>query len=407
MENVQPKEAASVPVLLRYAGGAVLIASGVTFLLEGWATLGSLQRYFTFFTFVALLAVAGVFCSRALKEQKGARLFLGFATAAVPALFSQLGTILFDRTPLSGMVPAAFVGGSLLCASAVVLLGFSVLLRSQASRASPLFLLLNGLLVIPTRDNSVVPWLIWAGAALWVLMEASLRGRPESRTAEGLALRLILAIPVAILTGRAMLYASTDFLWAALSFLLAGAMFAALRAYPGALGRFANKASAVPALVGWAFLAETLTIHLHEPATFIVRWLAMPWILVLMSLAARSNGRWFRFLGAAGALVVGTFGLSIEASPWISASCAATGILLVAAGARDRERAPLFLGMAEVLMALLAHVGFALTFCMQKPWLSLAALGVVVVLLASILERYHERIHGRWAAVRTELSAWR
>jgi hypothetical protein len=405
MEIAQERQTPySVPSLLRYLGGAVLLASGATYLFEGWAAFSSLQRYLTFFAFTALLAVAGLVCSRVLKEQKGARLFMAFATAAVPALVSQLGAMLYEGVGVGGASPLLIVA-SILCCGVLVLLGFSVLHRSQAAWATPLFLASSGLLLVPTRDNAIVPWLILASAGLVVFAERLLARRPESRTAEGIALRLILAIPTVILAVRSALYPGTDFLAATLCLLLAWLLFATPRMVPGPFAELVHGMSAGPLVAGWIHFSGAIPWQTDEGASFALRWFAIPWVLLIASLRSEKHGRWFRLLAAASSVGAGIFGLSLYASPWTSVACAATGIVLAAAGTHTKHRALLLVGLADVAMALVTHVAL-LSFLWRTPWLSLAGLGMAVVVAASLIERYQTRLARRWASLRTELATW-
>jgi uncharacterized membrane protein len=101
MNNLIKEEKASInvdmlPKAMRWLGGIILTTAALTFIIQGWNDLNSIGRYYSFVQFSFVLTLCGIFCGVKVKEDKGARTFLGLATAMVPALFCQLGAMVLS-----------------------------------------------------------------------------------------------------------------------------------------------------------------------------------------------------------------------------------------------------------------------------------------------------------------------
>ena len=96
------KQITSVSDILRVFGACAVIASMSLFLLNGWSDGNDIQRYFKLLAQTGLLAGSGIALSFWLKENKGARLFLGLGLISVVANFTILGALTYSMVQLDG-----------------------------------------------------------------------------------------------------------------------------------------------------------------------------------------------------------------------------------------------------------------------------------------------------------------
>ncbi len=166
------KQITSVSDILRVFGACAVIASMSLFLLNGWSDGNDIQRYFKLLAQTGLLAGSGIALSFWLKENKGARLFLGLGLISVVANFTILGALTYSMVQLDGglidypsIVTWKVVSASTfwpVFAGAVTLLGlltrfsFSIYARNIAGPLSLNFLILCSLLLIPVRSSLAI-----------------------------------------------------------------------------------------------------------------------------------------------------------------------------------------------------------------------------------------------------------
>lgn len=67
---------------------------------------------------------------------------------------------------------------------------------------------------------------------------------------------------------------------------------------------------------------------------------------------------------------------------------AATGAGLCLAGAHYRERIPVVIGALQIAVALIAIIALSMRAIAVDTWLVLAVIGITLVLLSSVAERY-------------------
>ena len=199
--------------ILRWTGAILLLVSAFIFLCQGLAGLSSMDKYRTFLGFTTLLGGIGVFCGKKWKEDKGARTFLGLATAMVAANFAQLGALVFFQFNGSpAFLPNFFVlqftdRAALFLTYAVAAcilvpvtyFGFSALIRKQAVPLSMTYLLSCTSLLLPYRvEWAMALVLLFQSVALLVLEVRKLRHEMHMSTFDGWLVRGILLLPILI-----------------------------------------------------------------------------------------------------------------------------------------------------------------------------------------------------------------
>lgn len=418
MEQTSNQQFSNFPRIMRALGAVALVASGVAFLFEGWHSLTNFGKFGAFTAFLMALGAAGAFCSYVLREQKGARCFLGLAAAGVTVQAAQLGALtyalaspssadlrslmLYEATGAAtlGLMVAIF----LVLLMPVAGLGFAALARTQARFAAGLFLGLNALLLVPTRVD--LHAFALGAAAVLVLLRAErevFRGDASMATTEGWILRAILAGPVLTLFGRELYYPVSQLA----AGLLAHGAGAGLFVLAGTLLSL-RKAFALPAQVvcmvlvglGWLLLGQAL--HLSPLLT----WLPVSWSAIALSFYSAGTGQNYRSLGAVGALAACVVGLHHEAAWLTGVNLTLNGLLLAGVASQVRELSVLRSGVISFLAGVAYVLWSAAAAVEWNSWVGLAAIGAVALLGSSYLERNRERLVGAYSAFRGRTREW-
>jgi hypothetical protein len=397
--------------VLRWGGGIMLAVAAVAFMCQGVHSLAPMTRHWIMLSICGLLGLLGVVTGTVLKEEKGARAFLGFAAASFPVLASQLGAMffsLFGRPPLDMPQPLVFslttfakvasvAGLTLAVAVPVSYLAFRVLARSQAGLLTSVFTAANLLILLPVRESMGVAALITAAAAGMYWVDRVRLGRDfRLKSFEGRVVRMMLAIPIGVIVGRAVFYPS-------------GAVFCGVMlALPGAYlayhwGCAAKKERTrklcrffglVAMGAGWIVvllpILDSAAWGQGEKAYLIL--LPMATMLGVQSLLAGGPaGAGYRNTAAAVGLCAVVAAHWFEAGTFVSLAGIVVAMTIVAAGTLAGERPVFMLGLSAsavslgnfFLQALRLHTGYA--------WVALATLGIGVIFSASLLEKGHTR----------------
>ncbi|MCB0324180.1 MAG: hypothetical protein KDD69_11435 [Bdellovibrionales bacterium] len=398
---------------LRRLGGVLLAAAAGTFLVQGWLGGDSMQRYFTFAGFTAVLIAAALLTGIRLQDTKGARVYVAVTLGALPALMAQLGAILlalvsgpmesvplafrFQAAPSLAVTAAGAVGGVLLWLGSRF--GLRVLSSSHLHSLLKVFIFGNLLLLVPTRDPEAIAVLM-SVQVVWLTF-LNLRSLTDLTTSEGILARVTVAFPCLLLGVRnASFYPNTPLFYAAMF----GAAWLVMFVWSRALLResIAEKfqaCSIFPALISFAYAAEAFGVD----DRFAIPAIGVPFagFLLASSFSAVGSGRGYRKL--ASFIAVASCGHYLLHVGGTSASLLSllTGAVLVATASAIQERNVLAAGMVLSAVGMLYHLRFAITLYSLSPWLSLAVAGIVVVMLSTVVERYHRtlvRLHGSASA---------
>jgi hypothetical protein len=425
-EHSRPGERTDLPVaalgrLLRGVGAAVLLAAASTFLLQHWEAGNDLARYAGLLGLTALLSGAGFFTGIRLGETKGARTFLSLAAAVVPAHFCILGGLVYSQFAWGGAlmpVPgyATWVAPSGTAALLTTVVAFALLAptafvsmltlaRSRAHLLTAAFLGVNALLLLPTRDPQLVSMMLAVTVVGLTALEVRVLRRDLAlRTFEGVLVRMLLAAPPVLMALRSVLHYDLS---AAFGFVVcAGAsllLFALSREerIDAALRSPLELATSVPA--GGACLFAAIALEgagIPEAAVLPAAALPFAGILGAISLATRGRPEPWRGAAVIAALSATALNLALFESAFAAFVCLAVSIGTLGFGFAARRRGLAVAGGAGALYALAHHVQAAIELYAWSSWGSLAALGVMVILAASLLERHH----AVWAE---QLAAWR
>jgi hypothetical protein len=406
------RRAASLSRILRGIGAASLIAAASTFLLQNWETGGDLERYFTLLAHTGLLAAVGFVWGLRSGDRKGARTFLAIAAGLVPVQFCILGGLVYSKLSWDGpLTPVAAyatwvapsAGAALATAAAtlaltapVVLLAFLALARSRARLLAAAYVGANATLLLPTRDPSVVAALAGVLLALLAAIEVrAVRGDTALRTLEGVLVRSMLFAPAVLLLARSLLHYELSALYHAVVCGAATLAITALAAMPRIPERWRERLhslSLVPTAGAIAFVTFALMEGpgLADRFAIPVGSLLYAGAVTALSLLAGEAPWGSRFRRSAAGVAVAGMGVNLLLFPgaFASIACLVAAIATLSYGFLMERRALLAIGAAGVLCAGAYHLQQALTIYAYSQWGSLAILGVIVILAASVLERH-------------------
>lgn len=416
---------------LRKVALVVLLTAAGTFLFQGWAGWNSVERIFAFLGFTAALAGTGAVCGFRYKDSKGARVSLGIAAAVIPVAFSQTGGLLYSLfgTPPAGIpellrFTAPSMSAALITAAAVVGLlapiayaAFSVLGRVEAPALTALYVAGNVALLLPTRE----PTAIGLVAMILMLSAAAIdltrfHTRPELRTLEGGLSRVMMHVPFAILVVRNLaLYSVSTILISCLFALAAAFLFVVVPqiAANKEIAKRCQDLSTVPAALAWVCFAQALLFEqgaiAHLSLDFQIPAKALPVSLIFVLMSFFTVGSGTKYRKAAAFLAVGAMALQLCTVPGLVSAffCILTSTVCIGAGCVMEEKALFKAGCVGLLLGVLYHLRYAIgLFHGLGPWVSLAVLGIGILLFSSYLEKNYRPLIQKITQLKSSFDSW-
>ena len=429
-EVAAPARLEGLSRILRGVGAAALIAAASSFLLQHWDSGGDVWRYYALLAHTGLLGALGFVWGLRANDAKGARTFLALAAGLVPAHFCILGGLVYSQLSWDGALtpvaryatwiapdgPSALfaVALTLVALGAVTALAFVALARTRAAAFGALYLLGNALLLVPTRDPSVVALLAGASMAALVGFEVrAARRDPALRTLEGSFVRGMVWAPPLILLVRSALHYDLSALYGAVA---SGAVAFGTTALAGerripdplraALRGVALSAVGLSSL--FATLAAASTSHLPESALLPLGGLLFAAIATGLSLGAGRQAWGMAYRRAAAWVLLAAMAADLWMFPGVVAAvaCLLTSIAALSYGFLGRRRAIFLAGAAGAALSLATHLRAAIDLYAFSHWGSLALVGVAVILAATWVERRGAAFAEGFHAWRERLAAW-
>nr|WP_242469584.1 hypothetical protein [Rhabdochromatium marinum] len=413
---------------MRGFGGLIIIAAFVLFLFEGWRESDELSRGLLLLGHTLALTLAGLASGHWLHENKGARLFIALALAAVPVNVAFLGGLLYpfltwdapNQLSVSATASAWLQSpghlalgpvlllsvGSLVVLALSVWLGLRIMARSSVWALSGLYWLTNAALLLPTRATPVISLLLLGLTLTLGLFSLHLRRRdPTLATAEGRFARALLLLPLLILAGRSLWLYAPDALFVTtlslLGYLALRFTLAAMDADHRGRGLLEILTLAMAMLVA-ALISTTLL-----PAWPIADVVLLPLSAVilgtlLLDLSQLNAPRGHSYQSAAALLL--SISLLLDMALFggfaLAVVTLSVGLAALLFGYASRARLLFATGLITALAALLHLASEALAQFSLGGWSALVLLGIGIIITGSAFERYGERL-------KTGLSTWR
>lgn len=241
----------TIPAFMRSMGILTVIVGMCAYLLEGWESWNGVSRFYVMLTGTGLLATAGFLLSYLMRENKGARAFLGLTLLSSLANITTLAGFIFsavsagqashpvEYSQLLGMDWTLSSATSLLLMSAAAAMlliptcwfGFKVFNRHHATGLLGVFLAGSSLLLIPVRESLAIGMLLSLAVTLpFYYLHKTARGNTFFKTNEGRFSAAVLFAPSIIMLGRMLWLYEADAVvtWLICATLFSGSRYVAL-----------------------------------------------------------------------------------------------------------------------------------------------------------------------------------
>jgi hypothetical protein len=383
---------------LRWLGAMTFLAATVGFLVEGWTEVDGLRRQLSWSAVTLALTILGLFAARRFRDAAGARLFLGLAAATIPAHFAQGGAQIWEYATQGTTSLAAVVAESaaLLLLAPLLCLGVSALVRGRGLLLTTLLFLLCSALLVPSRHGDVIAALALAEVGGLVLLELLVfRRDARLQTLEGAGARALLLTPPMILVVRNAFYDLTS-LWVAGIVAMPSIVLLGLPH----VARVGDARAKLLQSCGVAGLALASAIAVGEPELLA---LVVSVVGLLGAHVVRGKPALFAILGVAAFAINAIIG-------WLSPSTAYAllvvpiGTLHALSAFRARSAALLVASVVATLTGLVGQLVDFVRWPERDFWLLPAALGVAILVLASMLERHRKTMERFWLRCRSHFS---
>jgi hypothetical protein len=419
--TVEPSNISQISRYLRWAGSLLVMLSAVGFMVQSHADLLPAYRYWVGLAIVLALCTGGLVCNYLLKEGTGARLFFALGAAFLPVQVSQVSAMLYDfahggQAPqpdynwlqFADVHPALIAVDFVITAFLLVAVsytGFSMLAKRHVKALMQAVLLGNFALLLPIRDGFALPVLIALMFAGLSVLERQFQQDDTMKLNEGLTARALISLPLLTLVGRSLLYPVT--FWLAI-------VVAAIIAIVGIVDVKRYTQSALVIYVGQCIgTLAALSIWPVAVDHFVgisqnFYSLMVPVALVVFALSTQVAYHTKAYRSVGSLLTTGlVFAALLDDQAFAPLLALSTGIALVTIGGlKNREKTPFFCGQLSFLGGILFYCGYVVDAYSNAPWLFSIGLGLVVLMLASVLEKKHQMIVKAVGNYLDELKDW-
>ena len=418
---MQSLNGSQIILYLRWAGSLLVILSAIGFMVKSHADLLPAYRYWVGLAIVLALCAGGLVCNYVLKESTGARLFFALGAAFLPVQVSQVSAMLYAfvqgtqaRQPeytwlqFPDVHPALIaidIGITTVLLITVSYTSFSMLAKRQVKTLMQAVLLGNLSLLLPIRDGYWLPVIITLMFGGLSVIERQFQQDNTMQLAEGVTARALISLPLLILVGRSLLYP--------ISFGLA-IVIAAIIATIGIVDAKRYTQSALVIYVGQclgtlaALSIWPITVEHFVGISQNLYSLMVPVALVLFALSTQVayHAKAYRSFGSI--LATGlAYAALLDDQAFAPLLALSTGIaLIIIGGINYHEKIPFFFGQLCFLGGILFYCSYVVDAYSNAPWLFSIGLGLVVLMLASILEKKHQLIVKAVGNYLNELKDW-
>jgi len=400
---------------LRIAGAALVVAAASTFMLQNWQAGNDLMRYAMLVGQSLLLAAAAYFVGLTVREGRSARTFLALVLATIPISFAVLGGLVYSQFHLgelsalpqyaSWIAPSRAaallaVFGTLVVLTPLALVSFTALARQEAKALTLAFCAANLLVLVPLRQPEVVAAL--AGSALLVLLRLELvrfAVATQLDTLEGKLARIMPFVPPLMMIGRAghLYHVGPAFIGGVL-LIAAAALWQLLSPTADSFRRDAGAwiASSL-GVIGWGLCWSEVMTRLPSTGVSILL-LGLPAAAMFFLCAARacqSRGALLG-LGTILSLMTALSASVVDRGTAAAFCCIVLGVAVAVWGAAMRVRLRVVAGALVALWGLGLQVWLAVHADNLLRWVSLTAVGILLIVGSAYIERNRSRLARLW-----------
>lgn len=404
---------------LRIAGAILVVASASTFMLQHWQRSGSdLIRYAMLVGQSLMLAGAAYFVGLSMREARSARTFLALVLATIPVSFAVLGGLVYSQFHLEAVprmphyatwvAPSATsallaVAGTLIVLVPLGVVSFTALARKEAKHLATAFFAANLLVLVPAREAAVVVTL--AGLCILALLRLEttrFTGKAQLDTLEGKLARAMLFAPPVIMLARGLhLYRAGGAFVGGILIIAAAAIWLLLpRVADGVKRDLGAWLASGCGVVGWALCWAELSPRLTSDAAGVLLC-GLPAAVVCGSAAVRATHSRMALTGiaTAAALVTVLFACALDRGALSGVCCIVLGVGVAVWGASVRALVRTVSGALVALLGLAVQVWLAMHHDNVLRWVSLSALGILLIVGSAYVERNRARVARFWEQV--------
>lgn len=419
----------TISTVLRLFGAVLVVAAGATFLLQQWGEGSDFTRYLMLLALTAALGASGFICGLGVHESRGARTLLGLVLAFIPVHFAVLGGLLHSQFPWDAAFSpnAPWNAGSPASALMLTAIGIGTLVplgwvammvmaRRHATRLMLAMFAANAPVLIPVRDPALVAWVVAGMFALVVLLEWRIASLGYAmRTGEGRFIRALIVVPVGIVIGRSLIWYNPTVFFMGLLLLSGGVALFSLVPRLGLGTSSARTAQQVAALGAVAGCLLTMGVVLGEISVanelfMLVFMFPAAALLLGLSFISVGSGADYRFLAVLLSVGVSVLNLvmfwSAEHVTIAGIACLLVGTASVVYSVYTHRKLPLLLGVTGALAGFAQLMAAAIEIENLAHWGSLAFIGVLLILIAALFERYSERLLSVAKTLHGQLERW-
>lgn len=397
---------------LRIAGAILVVASASTFMLQHWQQSGNdLVRYAMLVGQSLMLAAAAYFVGLSMREGRSARTFLALVLATIPVSFAVLGGLVYSQFHLEAVAQLPHyatwiapskqsallaVAGTLILLVPLGVVSFVALARKEARALSLAFFAANSLVLLPVRQPSVV--VVLAGGALLGLLHLELTrfaGKAQLDTVEGKLARVMPYAAPVIMLGRVLhLYQAGGAFIGGVLLIAAAAIWLLLARTVSSMKRDLGAwLSGVCAVAGWALCWSELHHHLGTDALRVLSW-GLPAAALTGLAAMRATTSRAIMIGIATVLTLATalVACMFDLGMISGLCCIVLGVAVAVWGASVSALLRTVAGSLVALLGLAVQVWLAVQQDNALRWISLSAVGILLIVGSAYVERNRARI---------------
>ncbi len=414
MDSEKINDRGGIKSILRYVGLFSVVLSGITFMVQGWSELTDLNKYLSFFGFVAIMAGLSFLFVRRFGDKLTAKIFAVLSALGITTLFSQIASIVYSSVkPGVAAVPEAFrfavpasefmvigvVTGLALIPMALV--GFHSLIKSRFVESALLYLALNALLILPFRDS------VWNSGLLlsqflilfWGYKRFKIQLSIEDRW-NRFGMFGLLSAPIITLMIRSLYYPVNEYYFATLFGVLGVALvFVPVEPTTRDEKEMASLFTGIgyfSLLAAWIFFTEhTYFLYVRRPEIEAFFSLLHPYVVfggmsLISYFVYKAKGKSYLFYKDA---IVFWINISICNSVWNTNKFEthAVGILiaigLVVYSYSSHFKWLLLLSLLTVMLCLTYYFDFITELYRRSPWLFYAISGIGLILISAFYDR--------------------
>jgi len=396
---------------LRIAGAALVVAAASTFMLQNWQAGNDLMRYAMLVGQSLLLAAAAYFVGLTVREGRSARTFLALVLATIPVSFAVLGGLVYSRFHLGELPPlpqyASWVApskssailavlGTLLLLVPLSLVSFTALARKEAKALTLAFCAANLLVLVPLRQPEIVVAL--AGAALLGLLHVELTRFSRTAQLDTLEGKLARVMPFApplfmVLRVFHLYHVGPGFIGGVLLIAGAALWLALARMTNGVRRELGAWGASASALAGWACCWSALQTQLPSVGVALLL-LGLPAAALLFLGSARTTASRTVLvsLGTILALMAALSASALDHGTAAAFCCIVLGVAVAVWGASVRAPLRIVAGALVALWGIGLQVWLAVHADNLLRWVSLTAVGILLIVGSAYIERHRARL---------------